>query len=332
MDDTKYGLLAVGNAIVDVLAKTDDAFIGSQRVKGMEKGAMSLIDAARAEELYALMGQTTEMSGGSAGNTMAVYAALGGTGAYIGKVGNDQLGEVFRHDLTAQGITFPENISTTDTPTARCLILVTPDAERTMNTYLGACVELTPKDIDDELVRSAQVTYLEGYLFDPPLAKEAFYKTASIVKVSGRKLALSLSDAFCVNRHKDDFLDLVNNHVDILFANEEEIMALYGGDYASACQKAADKCEIVCATQGASGSIIYVNGKTYPIQPVKPRELIDTTGAGDAYAAGFLYGYTEGFEYEECGALASACASTVISQIGPRPMGSLTHLLSGEAA
>ncbi|HYH17457.1 MAG TPA: adenosine kinase, partial [Azospirillum sp.] len=219
-----YDVTGIGNAIVDVIAHADDAFLAAN---GIEKGAMTLIDAARAEELYGRMGPGVEVSGGSAGNTMAGFASLGGRGAYIGKVCNDQLGSVFRHDITAAGVHFATDPLHGGAPTARCLILVTPDAQRSMNTYLGACVELGPEDIDEELIAGSQVTYLEGYLWDPPRAKEAFLKAAGAAHAAGRKVSLSLSDSFCVHRHHDEFMDLVANHVDILFANEHEIGALY---------------------------------------------------------------------------------------------------------
>jgi sugar/nucleoside kinase (ribokinase family) len=217
-------VVGIGNAIVDVIAKADDGFLAKS---GLVKGTMALIDAARAEALYEAMGPGLETSGGSAGNTMAGIASLGGTGAYIGKVRDDQLGQVFRHDITTIGVRFTTPAAKKGPPTARCLILVTPDAQRTMNTFLGACVDLGPEDIDAQLIADAQVTYLEGYLFDPPRAQEAFRHAAAIAHEAGRKVALSLSDPFCVDRHRAAFRALVASHVDILFANEAEICSLY---------------------------------------------------------------------------------------------------------
>ncbi|MBM3573939.1 MAG: adenosine kinase, partial [Alphaproteobacteria bacterium] len=224
MADEPLDVVGIGNAIVDVIAHADDAFLRQHK---LTKGAMTLIGAVRAESLYAVMGPGIECSGGSAGNTMAGFASLGGRGAYIGKVRDDQLGQVFRHDIRAAGVAFDTSPTKNGAPTARCLILVTPDAQRTMNTYLGACIELGPEDIDPFVIGAAQVTYLEGYLWDPPRAKEAFRKAAELAHAAGRKVALTLSDAFCVERHRSEFRDLVRNHVDILFANEAEILSLF---------------------------------------------------------------------------------------------------------
>lgn len=321
MKDPHIDLLAIGNAIVDVLAQTDEAFVERQgKLYGMVKGAMTLIDERRAVELYAEMPAGIESSGGSAGNTIAGFASFGGKGAYIGKVAKDQLGDVFSHDLKSQGVVFQTQPLAIGAPTARCLVLVTPDGQRTMNTFLGAAVELSPIDIDEELVSSSRITYLEGYLFDPPHAKEAFRVASEIAHKAGRKVSLSLSDPFCVNRHRADLQEFVENHVDILFANEEEAKALYESEtFEEAVESLKGKCEIIAITRSEKGSVVLSGDKMIQIAPEKIAKLVDTTGAGDQYAAGFLYGYTQGMTLEACGRLASMAAAEVISHIGPRP-------------
>jgi len=322
-----YDVTGIGNAIVDVIAHADDAFLAAN---GIEKGAMTLIDAARAEELYGRMGPGVEVSGGSAGNTMAGFASLGGRGAYVGKVCNDQLGSVFRHDITAAGVHFATDPLHGGAPTARCLILVTPDAQRSMNTYLGACVELGPEDIDEAMIAASQVTYLEGYLWDPPRAKEAFLKAAGAAHAAGRKVSLSLSDSFCVHRHHDEFMDLVANHVDILFANEHEIGALYGtDDIAVAVEAVKGHCEVAALTRSEKGAIIVAGGQVFEVPAAPVARVVDTTGAGDLYAAGFLYGYTRGLAPAVCGRLGAIAAAEVISHVGARPEVSLAELVKG---
>lgn len=333
MKDPHIDLLAIGNAIVDVLAQTDEAFVARQgALHGMVKGAMTLIDERRAVELYAEMPSGVESSGGSAGNTIAGFASFGGKGAYIGKVAKDQLGDVFSHDLKAQGVVFQTHPLAIGAPTARCLVLVTPDGQRTMNTFLGAAVELSPIDIDEELVSSSRITYLEGYLFDPPQAKEAFRVASEIAHKAGRKVSLSLSDPFCVNRHRADLQKFVENHVDILFANEEEAKALYEtATFEEAVESLKGKCEIIAITRSEKGSVIMAGDKLVEIVPEKITKVIDTTGAGDQYAAGFLYGYTQGMTLEACGRLASMAAAEVISHIGPRPAVSYADFLKKAA-
>lgn len=324
MSDTKYDVLGIGNAIVDVLTKTDDAFLAKH---GMAKGSMALIDADQAEALYADMGPAQETSGGSAGNTIAGIAALGGTAAYIGKVADDELGDIFYHDITAQGVTFETPRLKGGTQTARSFILVTPDAERTMNTFLGACVELGPDDIVEDQISSAKVVYLEGYLWDPPKAKEAFLKAMKIAHDAGRKVALSLSDSFCVGRYREEFLDLVENHVDILFANEDEIKALYEtDDFKTAMNNVRTSVEVAALTRGADGATIVKGLSEYHVD-ADPVTLEDTTGAGDLYAAGFLYGYTRGMDMEKCGKIAAMTAAEIISHVGARPEADLKELL-----
>ena len=326
MASAAFDVTGIGNAIVDVFAHTDDDFLADN---GIEKGAMTLIDAVRAEELYGRMGPGVEVSGGSAGNTMAGLACLGGRGAYIGKVHNDQLGAVFRHDIRAAGVHFETDPLHGGAPTARCLILVTPDAQRSMNTYLGACVELGPEDIDETLVAGSQVTYLEGYLWDPPRAKEAFRKAAAIAHAAGRKVALSLSDSFCVHRHHAEFLDLVENQVDILFANEHEIGALYGtGRFEDALDAVRRLGKVAALTRSEKGAVV-VSGGTAVEVPAEPVErVVDTTGAGDLYAAGFLYGVTRGLPPAQCGRLGAIAAAEIISHVGARPEADLVALVA----
>ncbi len=332
MAKPSYDLLTIGNALVDILAHTDEAFIAEQdRKHGMKKGSMNLIDEARALELYAVMPAAIEVSGGSAGNTMAGFASFGGRGAYIGKVADDQLGEIFRHDMKAQGVTHSTAPLTAGAPTGRSMILITPDGQRTMNTFLGAAVSLSTDDIDMRIVANATITYLEGYLFDPPKAKDAFRLAAKIAHDAGRKVSLSLSDSFCVDRHRKDFLKLVENDVDILFANEAEIMALYKtGSFDEAAAMVAQHCDIAALTCSERGSVI-VSGRERIKIGAEKAQLLDTTGAGDQYAAGFLYGYTQGMDLKECGRLGALAAAEVISHIGPRPAMCYADLLKKAA-
>jgi sugar/nucleoside kinase (ribokinase family) len=317
-------VVGIGNAIVDVLVQADDAFLTTH---GLAKGTMTLIDAARADALYAAMGPGVEESGGSAGNTMSGIASLGGAGAYIGKVRNDQLGEVFRHDITAIGVRFATAPARSGPPTARSFIIVTPDAQRTMNTYLGACVDLGPEDIDHEIIEAAQVTYLEGYLFDPPRAKEAFRKAAQLAHSAGRRVSLSLSDPFCVGRHRAEFRDLVTHHVDILFANEAEICSLYEtADFDAAAREVRRHCDVAALTRSEKGSVVVTQDHTHMIDAAKVARLVDTTGAGDLYASGFLYGLTHGRDLATCGKLGSLCAAEAISHFGARPAEKLAAL------
>lgn len=329
MVDHELDVVGVGNAIVDVLAQASDEFLAKN---GLAKGSMTLIDEARAEELYASMGPGLEASGGSAANTMAGLAFFGGKPAYIGRVCNDQLGEIFSHDMRASGVAFSVPPATGGPSTARCLILVTPDAQRTMNTYLGACVNLGPEDIDESLVRRGKVLYLEGYLWDKPKAKEAFIKAARIAAAAGRKVALSLSDSFCVSRHRASFRELVAHHVDVLFANEAEIKALYETDsFDEAARRARADADLVALTRGALGSVLLTAKEQVEISAERIDKVIDTTGAGDLYAAGVLYGITHGESLARAGRRGSIAAAEIISHYGARPESDLRELVSGAA-
>jgi sugar/nucleoside kinase (ribokinase family) len=317
-------VVGIGNALVDVLTHEDDAFIASN---GLVKGAMTLIDTERAETLYAAMGRGIEVSGGSAANTIAGIASFGGRSAYIGRVFDDQLGAVFAHDLRATGAAFRCPPATDGPPTGRCLIVVTPDAERTMNTYLGSSEYLGPEDVDGDLIASAKITYLEGYLFDRPEAQEAYWKASRIAHDAGRRVSLTLSDTFCVERHKEAWRSLVADQVDILFANEGEAMALYDVDtLEAAIRHVGDDVEIAAVTCGPQGSLIVVDGEVIEVAAHPVEKVVDTTGAGDLYSAGFLFGFTNGRSLESCGRLGSVAASAVLGHTGPRPGLSLAQL------
>jgi sugar/nucleoside kinase (ribokinase family) len=326
MQHDTLDVVGIGNAIVDVIASADDAFLEAH---GMTKGAMMLIDEERAERIYETMGSAIISSGGSAGNTIAGIASLGGSVGYIGKVRDDLLGAAFRHDITAAGARFTTPLATRGPATARCLILVTPDAQRTMNTYLGACVNLGPQDIDADLIRAAQVTYLEGYLYDQPSAQEAFHTASDIAHAAGRKVSLSLSDAFCVNRHRDAFLDLVTRHVDVLFSNEAEITALFKTtSLERALAELRAVTDLAAVTREAQGSLIVTRDRVIEIPAAPVAEVVDTTGAGDLYAAGFLYGFTHGTALDVCGEIGSLAAGEIISHVGARPQRALKALLA----
>ena len=323
MSPARFDILGIGNAIVDVVASAEDGFLTKH---GMRKGSMQLISSEQAESLYAAMPPGQESSGGSAANTCAVAAGLGARVAFLGKVADDQLGSVFRHDITAAGVHYPTAPLTGAAPTARCLILVTPDAQRTMNTYLGACVGFDPGDLDEAAIRDSAVIYLEGYLFDPPLAQEAFMRAAAIAHAAGRLVALSLSDAFCVDRHRAAFRDLVRDHVDILFANEAEICSLYEENaLEDAARHAGEAVALAALTRSEAGSILIEGTERIEIAAA-PTRLIDTTGAGDAYAAGFLAAHARGLGVAACGRLGSLAAASVIEQFGARPGADLRAL------
>lgn len=322
----KYDVLGIGNAIVDVLVNVDDAFLATHEIP---KSSMQLVDEETSERLYNQLGQAIECSGGSAANSIAGLASLGSRAAYIGKTKNDQLGHVFDHDIKSLGIEFTTPKDDSGVSTARCLVMVTPDAERTMCTYLGACVNLTENDIDPDLVNAATVTYMEGYLWDPEQAKQAFRKAMTLAHQAGRKTSISLSDSFCVARHRDEFLHLTEHEIDILFANEEELLMLYGTDDLSEALKAVQShCEIAAITRGAKGCTIASAEEIIDIAGHKVNNLIDTTGAGDLFAAGFLHGYTQEKDLRTCGRMGNLIASEVITHMGARPDTDLKQYLT----
>ena len=325
MTSAAFDVLGIGNAIVDVISRADDGFLATH---ALTKGAMMLVDEARAEALYTAMGPGIEVSGGSCGNTMAGVASFGGKGAYIGKVRNDQLGGVFGHDIKAIGVSFETAQATSGPSTARCLILVTPDAQRTMSTYLGACTGLGPNDIDAARIASAQVTYVEGYLWDAPEAKKAVLKAFDAAHAAGRQVSITLSDSFCVGRYRDEFRALIKDKVDILFANEDEIKSLYQVDTFEKALEAARAENKICAlTRSEKGSMIVKGAETHAVPAAPVAKVVDTTGAGDLYAAGFLFGYTRGKPLAECARLGGIAAAEVISHVGARPERALKDLV-----
>jgi sugar/nucleoside kinase (ribokinase family) len=325
MASARYDVLGIGNAIVDVLARTEDDFLVKQ---GMNKGTMALIDEARAQAIYGAMGPAVEISGGSAANTIVGLASLGGRGAFVGRVKNDDLGHAFSHDIRAAGVSFTTSPATSGPSTGRCYVLVTPDGERTMNTYLGAAQDLHPADIDEGMIASSAIVYLEGYLWDPKNAKDAFLKAAKVAHQSERKVALSLSDAFCVDRWRDEFLQLMRSGtVDLIFANEGELQSLYQtSDFDSAIKALRNDIDIAVVTRSEKGCLVIgPDGiEAVPAFPVK--KVVDTTGAGDLFAAGFLSGLARGAEDRTCGRLGALAAGEVIQHLGARPEVSLKDL------
>jgi len=317
-------VVGVGNAIVDVIATVSDEFISGH---GLVKSAMTLIDADRATSLYELMPPGIESSGGSAANTVVGLVSMGGSAAYLGKVRNDQLGDVFIHDLRAAGVVYEVAPGLDGPPTARCLIQVTPDAERTMNTFLGKSVDLAPSDIDEEVVASAAVTYCEGYLWDAEIAKAAMSRAMDIAHGAGRKVSLTLSDSFCVDRHRDEWLELLADKVDIVFANAAEICSLFQTeDFGAASAEIRQMVEVSALTRSAAGSMVVAGNETWEVPAASVDRVVDATGAGDLYAAGFLYGVTHGADLQRCAVLGGLAAAEVISHIGARPRQSLADL------
>lgn len=317
-------VVGIGNAIVDVLSHTDDAFLETE---GLPKGSMTLIELDRAADLYSRMGPAVEMSGGAAANSMVGAASFGSTTAYIGKVRDDALGAIFAHDIRAAGVHFAVPAATDGPATARSHILVTPDAHRTMSTYLGAAVELGPEDVDRDLVGRSAILYLEGYLWDKPRAKDAFRVAMAAAHSAGRRVSLTLSDSFCVERHLEEFRSLVEDGVDLLFANEEEIFALTGTrDLSAAVAAVRGRSEIVVITRSERGSMVVTADDTVEVEAAPVERLVDTTGAGDLYAAGFLHGLARSRPLAECATLGSLAASEVISHLGARPQADLAAL------
>ncbi|SIR07824.1 Sugar or nucleoside kinase, ribokinase family [Rhizobium sp. RU35A] len=319
---SKFDVLTIGNAIVDILSRCEDRFLEEN---GIIKGAMNLIDAERAQLLYSLMGPAHEASGGSAGNTAAGVASFGAKAAYFGKVAEDELGKIFQHDIRAQGVHYQTRPDGTFPPTARSMIFVTPDGERSMNTYLGACVDLGPEHVEAEVVAEAKVTYFEGYLWDPPRAKEAIRECARIAHAHGRETSMTLSDSFCVDRYRGEFLDLMRSGtVDIVFANRHEALSLYEtDDFELALRSLAADCKLAAVTLSEDGAIILRGEERYKVDAIAVEKVLDTTGAGDLFAAGFLTGYTAGKPLDVCGRLGCLAAGIVIQHFGPRPMVSL---------
>jgi sugar/nucleoside kinase (ribokinase family) len=322
---SKLDVLGLGNAIVDIISRADEAFLIQQN---LQKGSMSLIDEERAESLYRLMGPVTLTSGGSAANTIAGIAAFGSKAAFIGKVFDDELGIGFAHDIRSVGVEFNTPMSTFGPKTARCFVFVTPDGERTMNTYLGACQGLSSNDLDADLIQSSEITYLEGYLWDPPGAKNAFRTAIKIAHSAERLVAFTLSDAFCVDRYRQEFLDLIaDGSIDVLFANEHELLSLFEtSDLQSAIHALQGRGLLAIVTRSAKGALVIHDqgASAYPAFPID--NLVDTTGAGDLFAAGFLAGLAKKLELAECARLGAMAAAEVIQQIGARPKRSLLHL------
>ncbi|MFN4012104.1 MAG: adenosine kinase [Pannonibacter sp.] len=318
MTNVTYDALCIGNAICDVFAHVEDDFLVAE---GLVKASMRLIDTGEALRLYDKMGQTVRISGGSAGNTAAGIASLGGKPAYLGKVARDELGDSYAHDMKGTGVYFNTDPLVGGAPTARSMILITPDGERTMNTYLGACVELSPKDVDPAVVAASAVTYMEGYLWDPPAAKLAFLEAARIAHENGRKVGLTLSDAFCVDRYRDEFQGLLRDGVvDLMFANEHELKSLYQtADLDTAIAAARETCKLTALTLGSNGAMAITREETVHAPALKVSEVVDLTGAGDLFASGFLFGLARDFDLKTSTELGCLCASTVITHVGARP-------------
>lgn len=323
MSNAEYDVVAIGNAIVDIIARCDDAFLNRHE---LEKGHMHLVDADRMGALYDDVGQAIEMSGGSAANTMVGLSSFGGKAAFIGKIADDEFGKIFGHDIKAANVHFDSAPVSGEKPTSRSLVVVTPDGERTMNTYLGISTDLDDGALNGDLIKSAAITYLEGYLFDQPDAKAAFQQAARIAKDNGRRVALTLSDPFCVDRHRDAFRDLIKGDIDILFANENEVTALYQTtSFDEASRQASSDVAFAALTRSADGSVITANGNSALIPASPVSKVVDTTGAGDLYAAGVLFGIARELDLEKCGALGSLAAAEIISHIGARPETSLAE-------
>lgn len=327
MSAKRHDVLGIGNALVDILARADEAFLGRHHIA---KGAMQLVDEARADALYAAMGPTTTVSGGSASNTIAGIAALGGRGALIARVRQDDLGAAFAHDLRAMGVAFPTAPAGDGPGTGRCFVLVTPDGERSMSTYLGAGQNLSPADLDEAMIAASDIIYLEGYLWDPPQAKAAFLRAAEVAHANGGRVALTLSDAFCVDRYRDEFNDLIDRKVvDIVFANAHELISLYQtADFDTALAELAQRDVLGVVTRSEKGCIILNAGERIAVPAAPIETLVDTTGAGDLFAAGFLFGLARSLPLETCGQLGAIAAAEVIQHMGARPVADLRQLVA----
>ena len=322
MTAPRYDVLGIGNAIVDVIARAEDDFLVAQ---GMHKGAMALIDEPHAEAIYAVMGPAVESSGGSAANTIVGVASFGARAAFIGKVKADELGKTFAHDIRAAGVTFDVKPASDGPSTARCYILVTPDGERTMNTFLGAAQGLEPADIDEKAIADAAIIYLEGYLWDPPKAKEAFVKAADIAHKAGRRVALTLSDSFCVDRYRSEFLDLIKKGtVDIVFSNEHELHSLYEtADFDTAVKALQADAKLAVVTRSEKGCMVVSREELAAVHAMPIEQVVDVTGAGDLFAAGFLVGHSRGKDHRTAARLGALAAAEVIQHVGARPAVSL---------
>jgi len=328
LSEATYDVVAIGNAIVDVLSQTDDAFIVTE---GMTKGSMQLMFSPEdADALYAKMGPGIEASGGSAANTVAGIAALGGNCGFIGQVAEDQLGDVFAHDIRAAGVSFTTAARGGEPTTARCLIFVTPDGQRTMNTFLGASQFLPASALDREMIAAGAILYLEGYLWDPEEPRGAMREAIDIARAAGRKVAFTLSDVFCISRHGGDFRRLMaDGLIDIMFANENEILALMEAeDFDDAVARASAQVPLLVVTRSEKGAIAVSNGRTVaaPAEPIE--KVVDTTGAGDLFAAGFLRGQAQGWDLERSLKLGAICAAEIISHVGARPMCDMQALVA----
>lgn len=325
MTGTRFDIAGIGNAIVDTLATAEDDLLVRE---GLNKGGMALVDEARADHLYGRMGQTTVISGGSAANTIVGAASFGAKTAFIGKVKDDAAGREFTHDIRSIGVHFTTPPAKDGPATARCLVFVTPDGERTMNTFLGACQNLTPADVDPELIKASAITYLEGYLWDPPAAKEAFVKAADIAHTAGNKVALTLSDAFCVDRYRAEFLNLIRTKkVDIVFANQHELRSLYEtADFDAAIAALREENILGVVTRSELGSMVVTRDSTREVGAFPIERLVDTTGAGDLFAAGFLAGLAKGQDHADCARLGALAAAEVIQHVGARPLKNLAQL------
>ena len=324
MGDSQFDVVGIGNAIVDIIARCDDEFLTTH---GAEKGHMQLVDAAAISKLYDAVGPATEISGGSAANTIAGIASFGGSAAYMGKVADDEFGRIFTHDIRAIGVSYNTAPAVGGAPTARSLVLVTPDGERTMSTFLGVSPELSEADVDAKAIQAARILYLEGYLFDGEAAKASFRHAAKVAKAAGCLVSLTLSDGFCVDRHRDDFLQLIRSDIDVLFANEDEITSLYQTtSFEDAAARARSDTRLAVLTRSEKGSLIVSGGSDVTVAARPGVKVVDTTGAGDLYAAGFLFGYARELPLEQCGQLGSLAAAEIISHIGARPDVNLSNL------
>lgn len=325
MTSPRHDVIGIGNAIVDVIARHDDAFLSDNE---LGKGSMQLVDEAGALALYDKLGPAVEISGGSAANTITGVTSLGGRARYVGKVADDQLGGVFAHDIRAAGVSYDTEALSGGPQTARCIVVVTPDGQRTMSTFLGASALLDEDDVHETQIADAKITYLEGYLWDRPEAKAAFRKAAALATKNDRSTALTLSDAFCVDRHRDSFLDLIRGGVDLLFANEAELLSLYQTeDFDAAVQQVRKDCQLAAVTRSEKGSVVITPGEIHEVAAQPVAQVVDTTGAGDLYAAGFLFGMAHERALPECARLGHVAAAEIISHIGARPEKNLSSLI-----